>query len=139
MKTPVWLLREAVIATHERLLSEFGGASGIRDSGLLESALVRPENLLAYGEPSMFELASAYGFGVVKKHPFVDGNKRTGFTIAIIFLERNGLVFTASEVDATIQTLALAAGELGEAGYAEWLQKNSKPDNNSQRRLRRNT
>ena len=121
MNTPIWLLREAVLATHERLLSEFGGATGVRDPGLLDSALARPENLNAYGEPAIFELAAAYAFGVVKNHPFVDGNKRTGFTIAVIFLEMNGERFGASEVDATIQTLALAAGEFTEAGYAEWL------------------
>ena len=124
MKTPVWLLREAVLAIHERLVAEFGGATGIRDEGLLDSALGRPENLLAYGKPAMFDLAAAYAFGVVKNHPFVDGNKRTGFTIAIMFLERNGESFTASEADATIQTLALAAGELGESGYADWLRAN---------------
>lgn len=124
MKRPVWLLRAAVLATHERLLSEFGGASGIRDEGLLDSALARPENLLAYGRPGIFEMAAAYAFGIVKNHPFVDGNKRAGFTAAIIFLELNGKTFTASEIDATIQTLALAAGDLGESGYAAWLQAN---------------
>ncbi len=124
MMAPVWLLREAVLATHERLLSDFGGAPGVRDSGLRDSALARPENLLADGQPSNFELAAAYAFGIVKNHPFVDGNKRTGFTIAIMFLERNGDTFTASEVDATIQTLALAAGELTESGYADWLAAN---------------
>ena len=126
MNTPIWLLREAVLATHERLLSEFGGASGIRDAGLLDSALARPENLLAYGKPTIHELAAAYAFGIVKNHPFIDGNKRTGFTAAVMFLERNGQIFTASEVDATIQTLALAAGELVEPGYASWLKANCK-------------
>lgn len=119
--TPVWLLREAVLAAHERLLAEFGGASGVRDPGLLDSGLARAENLHAYGTPSVFELAAAYAFGVVKNHPFIDGNKRTGFTIAVVFLELNGEIFLASEVDATIQTLALAAGELDESGYADWL------------------
>lgn len=126
MKSPVWLLREVALATHERLLSEFGGAPGIRDSGLLDSALARPENRQVYGDPNLFELAAAYAFGVVKNHPFIDGNKRTGFTIAIMFLERNGQMFTATEVDATIQTLALAAGELDEPGYASWLKANCK-------------
>lgn len=126
MKQPVWLLNEAVVAAHGRLLSEFGGASGIRDEGLLESALARPENLRAYGTPTIFELAASYAFGVVKNHPFVDGNKRTGFTIAVMFLDLNGQILRASEADATIQTLALAAGELGEAGYAAWLEANCK-------------
>lgn len=129
MKAPVWLLRETVLATHERLLADFGGAPDVRDSGLLDSALARPENLLAYGRPTNFALAAAYAFGVVKNHPFVDGNKRTGFTIAIVFLELNGESFRASEVDATIQTLALAAGELDEAGYADWLKTNCRPTN----------
>ena len=127
MKTSVWLLREAVLATHERLLSEFGGATGVRDNGLLDSGLARAGNLHAYGQPTIFELAAAYAFGVVKNHPFIDGNKRTGFTIAVVFLELNGENFGASEVDATIQTLALAASELDEAGYAEWLKANCKP------------
>jgi death-on-curing protein len=123
---PSWLLKGAVVATHERLLSEFGGASGVRDSGLFDSALARPENLQAYGQPTIFELAAAYAFGVVKNHPFIDGNKRTGFTIAIFFLEINGQEFGATEADATIQTLALAAGEVGESDYAKWLEKNCK-------------
>jgi death-on-curing protein len=121
---PKWLLKEAVIAIHERLLSEFGGPSGVRDEGLLDSALARPKNPVAHGRRSVFELAAAYAFGVVKNHPFVDGNKRTGFTIAIAFLETNGETFTASEADATIQTLALAAGELDEPGYGAWLRAN---------------
>jgi death-on-curing protein len=124
VKAPVWLLRVAVLATHERLLSEFGGASGIRDEGLLLSALARPESLRAYGQPTVFEMAAAYAFGIVKNHPFIDGNKRTGFTAAIIFLELNGETFAASEADATIQTLALAAGDLDESGYAAWLRAN---------------
>jgi death-on-curing protein len=122
--SPVWLLKAAVIAVHERLLSEFGGPSGVRDEALLDSALTRPEHLLVYGQPTIFELAAAYAFGIVKNHPFVDGNKRTGFTVAIVFLESNGQRFTASEADATIQTLALAAGDLDEPGYGAWLRAN---------------
>ena len=125
MKEPQWLLREVVLAVHERLLAEFGGSAGVRDLGLLESALARPGNLFAYkSSATLCELAASCAFGIVKNHPFVDGNKRTGFTIAIMFLERNGDTFTASEVDATIQTLALAAGELTESGYADWLAAN---------------
>lgn len=126
MKTPVWLLKVAVHATHERLLAEFGGASGTRDEGLLDSALGRPENLFAYGKPDVFDLAASYAYGIVKNHPFIDGNKRTGFTTAIMFLELNGETFGASEADATIQTLALAAGEFDESGYAAWLRANCK-------------
>lgn len=122
MREPVWVLREAVHALHGRLLSEFGGAAGIRDEGMLESALSRPLNRFAYGSPSLFELAAAYGFGLVRNHPFVDGNKRIGFATAALFLQLNGLRFAASEADATVQTLALAAHELGEAGFAAWLE-----------------
>lgn len=124
MKKPVWLLRETALAAHERLLSEFGGASGLRDAGLLDSALARPDNLHAYSRPGVCAMAAAYAYGIVKNHPFVDGNKRTGFTAAIVFLELNGNTFTASEADATIQTLALAAGDLDEPGYAAWLKAN---------------
>lgn len=126
MKAPQWVLRPTVLALQERLLAEFGGLGGLRDSGLLDSALARPQQLLAYGKPSVFELAAAYASGLVRNHPFVDGNKRIGFTTAIVFLELNGHRFDASEVDATIQTLALAARDLDEAGYAAWLKANSR-------------
>jgi death on curing protein len=126
VKTPVWLLREAVLALNERLLAEFGGAPGIRDEGLFDSALARPENLLAYGKPAIHEMAAAYAFGLVKNHPFIDGNKRIGFAAAVLLLEINGNHFHAKEADAAIQTLALAAGELTEAAYAAWLKANSR-------------
>ena len=126
MKEPVWLLAEVVLATHERLLAEFGGASGIRDRKLLDSALARPKNLFAYGSSTPAKLAAAYAFGIVKNHPFVDGNKRTAFTLAVLFLERNGWVFDATEADATIQTLGLAAGDVSEAACADWLKTNSR-------------
>jgi death-on-curing protein len=127
VKEPVWILREVVHALHERLLAEFGGAVGVRDAGMLDSALSRPANQFAYGTPSVPELAAAYAFGLVRNHPFVDGNKRIGFATAVLFLELNGYRFTASEVEATVQTLALAAREVDEAGFAAWLKTNSKP------------
>ncbi len=126
MKTPQWVLRETVLALQERLLAEFGGLGGVRDTGLLDSALARPRQLLAYGKPGLFELAAAYAFGLVRNHPFVDGNKRIGFTTAILFLELNGHRFEASEAAATLQTLALAARDLDEAGYAAWLKASSR-------------
>lgn len=126
MKAPQWVLRETVLALQERLLAEFGGLSGVRDPGLLESALARPRQRLVYGMPGLFELAAAYAFGLVRNHPFLDGNKRIGFTTAVLFLELNGCPFEASEIDATLQTLALAAGELDEVGYATWLKANSR-------------
>lgn len=125
MKRPEWILRETVLALHEQLLAEFGGSKGIRDEGLLNSALDRPENLFVYGQPTLSELAAAYSFGLVKNHPFVDGNKRIGFAIAAVFLQLNGRMLVATEVDAVIQTLALAAGEIGEKDYANWLELSS--------------
>jgi death-on-curing protein len=126
MKEPEWVLLETVLALQERLLAEFGGLSGVRDDGLLDSALNRPLHFLGYGKPKVFDLAAAYAFGLVRNHPFLDGNKRIGLTTAIVFLEINGYKFTASEADATLKTLALAAGELNEAGYTAWLKANSR-------------
>lgn len=126
MKEPHWILRETVLALQERLLSEFGGLSGVHDTGLLDSALSRPPQLFHYGNPDRYELAAAYAFGLVRNHPFHDGNKRIGFTTAILFLELNGLAFTGSEADATVRTLALAAGEMTEAAFAEWLKASSR-------------
>jgi death on curing protein len=126
MRTPQWVLREAVLALQERLLAEFGGLSGLRDAGLFDSALGRPEHLLAYGKPTLFELAAAYAFGLVRNHPFVDGNKRIAFTTAVLFLELNGFRFAAAEAKATLKTLALAAREVDEAGYAVWLEAHSR-------------
>jgi len=125
MKTPVWVLRETLLTLHEQSLAEFGGAAGIRDEGLLDSALAKPENLFAYGKPTIFDLAASYGFGLVKNHPFIDGNKRAGFITAVTFLELNGYRFQASEAEAAVRTLALAAGELSEKEFAAWLKENS--------------
>jgi death-on-curing protein len=125
-KAPVWVLRETVLALHDQLLAMFGGSAGLRDEGLLDSALARPQNLVAYGKPTIFELAASYGFGLVKNHPFVDGNKRIGFAVAVLFLELNGCAFKAAEADAAVQTLALAAGDVEEADYAAWLAANSR-------------
>jgi len=126
MKAPVWVRRDVVLAVQEMLLAEHGGAAGIRDEGMLDSALGRPENLFAYGKPTVFELAAAYAFGLAKNHPFIDGNKRIGFATGILFLELNGYVFTATEVDAVLKTLALAASEMTEAAYATWIKANSR-------------
>jgi death-on-curing protein len=99
----------------------------MRDQGLLESALAKPQHRFFYESAALPELAASYAAGVVLNHPFVDGNKRTAFVMAAAFLEINGWRFTADEADAVIQTLALAAGELAEAGYAAWLTANSNP------------
>jgi death-on-curing protein len=125
MSEPVWLDREDCLAMHEKLLERFGGLKGIRDEGLLESALNKPRHLFSYGKPTVFEMAASYAVGIVKNHPFLDGNKRTGFVAAALFIEANGYLFQASEEEAVLETLALAAGESTEADYAAWLAKNS--------------
>jgi death-on-curing protein len=126
MKEPVWVLREVVVMAHEQSLARFGGSAGVRDEGLMDSALGKPQNLFTYGKPNLFALAASYAFGLVKNLPFIDGNKRTGFVVAVVFLELNGYKFQATEVDATLRTLALAAGEMSESAFAEWLKTNSK-------------
>jgi death on curing protein len=123
---PHWILERVVLAAHDRLLAAHGGAERLRDAGLLESALARPRQHYAYGSPDIVELAALYTAGLVGNHPFVDGNKRTGFAIGIAFLMLNGFVFRAREEDATQAVLNLAAGDLGEAGYAAWLRPNVK-------------
>jgi len=125
MTTPVWLLRSVIDAVHGVQLTEYGGADGLRDEGALESALARPVNLRAYGETGIFRLAAAYAFGIARNHPFVDGNKRTAFLAAYIFLSVNGYELTATEVDAVTAVLALAAGDTGEDEFAAWLRGNS--------------
>lgn len=126
MKEPEWVLRETVLGLQEQSLSAFGGLAGIRDAGMLDSALARPPNVFAYGKPTLFELAASYAYGLAKNHPFIDGNKRAAFVAAITFLELNGYVFSATEADAAVRTLALAAGDMSEAAYAAWLRANSK-------------
>ena len=121
MKEPIWLTRAVVLAIQERLLDRFGGLPGIRDEGLLDSALHRPLQLASYGQPDIFDLAASCAKGIVKNHPFLDGNKRASFTAAYTFLGMNGIDLETSETEVVLQTLALAAGELDEAGYADWL------------------
>jgi death on curing protein len=123
---PLWILERVVLALHDQLLAAHGGAEGVRDAGALESALARPHQHYAYSSPDLIELAALYTAGLIRNHPFVDGNKRTGFAIGIVFLELNGFVFQATEEDATQSVLGVAAGELDEAGYAAWLRSNVK-------------
>ena len=120
---PIWLDQAVVIAMHDRLLAEHGGASGLRDDAVLESALARPQQLISYGDPDLFDLAAAYAAGIVQNHPFVDGNKRTGFMTAYVFLARNGMQLIASEIDAVQAVIALAANELQEIDFAAWLRE----------------
>ena len=126
MKEPYWLTREECLALHDMLLSQYGGLAGVRDENMMESALARPQQLFAYGRPTMTQLAAAYVAGIVKNHPFLDGNKRTGFMLGAGFLERNGFEFSATEAEAALRTLALAAGEMTQTAYADWLKANSK-------------
>jgi death-on-curing protein len=123
---PLWILERIVLAAHDQLLAAHGGAEGMRDAGELESALARPRQHYAYSASDLIELAALYTAGLVRNHPFVDGNKRTGFAIGIVFLELNGFDFKASEEDATQAVLALAAGTLDEPGYVVWLRANVK-------------
>lgn len=121
MTEPVWLTEEDCLAFHDKLLARFGGAGGVRDHGLLLSALARARHVFSYESPSLYELAAVYAHGIVKNHPFIDGNKRTGLLAAALFLEANGVRFQATEEDAVVQTLALAAGAIGVADFAAWL------------------
>lgn len=127
MSEPYWFGRAECLALHAMMLQQHGGGEGVRDFEMLESALAKPQQRFHYNPCSLAELAASYAFGIVKNHPFIDGNKRTGFMLAVGFLERNGQPFHAPEVDAVIKTLALAAGALDEAGYAQWLAENSSP------------
>jgi death on curing protein len=127
VKEPVWIDAADCLAFHEDMLARFGGLAGVRDRGLLDSALNRPLHLFAYDKPDLFELAAAYATGIIKNHPFLDGNKRAGFMAAALFLEVNDLEFSAPEEEVVLQTLALAAGEIREKDYAAWLKASCKP------------
>ncbi|MGD9981788.1 MAG: type II toxin-antitoxin system death-on-curing family toxin [Hyphomonadaceae bacterium] len=129
MKRPIWVERATVLIGQAESLAAHGGAGGIRDLGLLDSALARPLNLHAYDpDADAAALAAAYAFGIIRNHhPFVDGNKRTAFLTAALFLEANGFRFVASEADVIVRTFALAASEIGEAEFAAWLRENVQP------------
>ena len=122
----VWLDPSVIHAVHDEQLGEHGGgAAGLRDAGLLESALARPMHLAVYGEADAASLAAAYGYGLAKNHPFVDGNKRTAFVAVELFLALNGWTLTASDADCVLAMLRLAASEWSEARFAQWLRKSS--------------
>lgn len=130
MSEPVWITREVIFAIQEELLGRFGGLAGLRDPGMLDSALGRPYQLFSYGQPppTLPELAAAYAAGIVKNHPFLDGNKRAGFMAAYVFLGANGLHFQAPEEEVVERTLALAAGAIGTEAYAAWLARSTTAD-----------
>ena len=129
MKEPVWIREIEALAFHAQLIALFGGSDGVRDRGLLNSALARPKNLFAYAERelTMAELAAAYAAGISNNHPFVDGNKRTAMQVAFVFLEFNGFPVTASQEEACLTFLSLAAGEISEQLLAQWFEHNTTP------------
>jgi death on curing protein len=126
VKEPIWFSREDCLAIHDVMLSQHGGLAGVRDESMLLSALAKPQNRFAYEKPTLAELAASYAAGIVLNHPFLDGNKRTGFMLAAAFLEINGREVVADEVMVVERTLALAARAISEADYAVWMEKHSK-------------
>ncbi len=120
-----WVDRRSLVLLHGELLAEHGGSPGLRDQGLLESALARPLHLASHADPDFAELAASYGIGLAKNHPFVDGNKRAAFLAVGLFLYLNGYRLTASQADATLTMFAVAAGELDEAQFAEWIREHA--------------
>ena len=127
MSTWVWLDARVLRAVHDEQLAEHGGAVGVRDEGLFESALARPENLAAYGEPNVASLAAAYGFGLARNHLFIDGNKRTAFVAVELLLEFNGYSLGADDADCVLTMLAVAAGTLDETQFAAWIRQHAVP------------
>ncbi len=129
MNEPVWIRQDVVLAMHEEALMLHGGAEGVRDLGLLESALARPINLFAYSEQglSLARLAASYAKGIVANHPFVDGNKRTAFTVSVTFLKLNGLELTATKEDRVLTFWSLATGEIPEDLLALWFERYTAP------------
>lgn len=126
MKEPIWIDEQDALTIHDRLLVLHGGPAGVRDKALSSSALARPRQHLAYStQPDIIRMAAAYAAGIMGNHPFVDGNKRTGFVIGILFLELNGYRFSAREEDAAQAVLSLAAGTLNEEGYGLFLRSNT--------------
>ena len=117
---PRWVAASVVLAIHDEQVAEHGGGAGVRDKGLLESALSRPKNLFAYEAAGMAQLAAAYAYGICKNHPFVDGNKRTSLVVAELFLALNGRVLDATDVECVLVWQKLAAGEMDESSLAEW-------------------
>lgn len=122
-----WVDKQALVLLHDESLATHGGASGVRDQGLLDSALARPLNLVAYGTPDVAELAAAYASGLVRNHPFIDGNKRAAFLAAGVFLAINGYRLVCDQAAATAAVLALAASELDEPSFAAWLRPHLQP------------
>jgi death on curing protein len=121
---PIWLSVDDIVDLHAQQLGIYGGGAGLRDEGLLESAVNRPVNQFLYGERDMAQLAAAYAFGIARNHPFVDGNKRAAFLAMVLFLRDNGYLFRPDSAQATAAILALAAGEISEEGLTRWIRDN---------------
>jgi len=124
----VWISKKLSLAIHDRQLSEHGGGNGVRDEGLLDSALARPQQLYAYGEPppDLADLAASLAFGIARNHPFVDGNKRTAAVVSEVFIELNGGILTEDDLELYPQYIGLAEGSVTEAEFAEWLRAHIK-------------
>ena len=120
----IWIEEAVVLAVHEEQLAEHGGAVGIRDLGLLQSALARPQHLVAYGKPDVAALAAAYGYGIARNHPFMDGNQRTAFTVTELFLTLNGYELLADDSSCVVTVLQVAERSLAEAEFADWIRAN---------------
>lgn len=127
MKAWRWLDATVLTAVHDMQLAEHGGGAGVRDATLFESALARPRQLASYGQPDAPALAAAYGYGIARNHPYVDGNKRTAFVATELFLRLNGWQLTASDADCVLTMLAVAAGDLSEEQFAAWLREHAQP------------
>jgi death on curing protein len=127
----IWLDRQVLLAVHDEQLAEHGGQIGVRDMTLFESALARAQQVAAYGEPDVATLAAAYGYGISRNHPFLDGNKRTAFVAVELFLMLNGYRLAASDVDCVLTMLDVASGQISEAEFAAWIQKHLATDNES--------
>ena len=124
---PIWVERDIVILLHNEQLAWHGGAAGIRDEALLESALARPLNRAGYGEPDVAELGAIYAIGIARNHPFIDGNKRAGFMAMVLFLSLNGMPLEAPEPEAIVAMLDMASGEMGEDEFTAWVRLHARP------------
>lgn len=127
MDSWIWLDAEVLRAVHDEQLAEHGGAAGVRDLGLFESALARPRQLASYGDPDLADLAAAYGYGLAKNHPFIDGNKRTAFVAVELFIDCNGQALVAEDAECVLTMLAVAAGTLDETQFAGWIRQHTAP------------
>ncbi len=124
MSEPIWLEKSTIQMFHDFQIDKHGGSHGVRDETLLDSAMGKPQNLYAYEQGDIFDLAASYAYGIAKNHPFIDGNKRTAFVSAALFLELNGKPLQADKAEAVVMTVAMANSEITQDGYAQWLRDN---------------